>query len=78
MIKKSITIPSQRIIFFGVIIDSVQFKVYLTDEKVEKILRQSQLILSNPRIQIRQLASLIGLLVHACNAVFEGPLHYRT
>lgn len=76
--KKSITIPSQRIVFFGVIIDSVEFKVYLTDEKVEKILRQSQLILSNPRIQFRQLASLIGLLVHACNAVFERPLHYRT
>lgn len=24
------------------------------------------------------MASLIGLLVHACNAVFGGPLHYRT
>lgn len=39
--KKSITIPLQRIVFFGVIIDSVEFKVYLTDEKVEKILRQN-------------------------------------
>lgn len=51
--KKSIIIPSQRIVYFGVKIDSVEFKVYLKDEKIEKILRQGQLILSNPRVQIR-------------------------
>lgn len=48
--QKSIIIPSQRIVYFGVIIDSVEFKVYLKDEKIEKILRQGQLILSNPRV----------------------------
>lgn len=42
--KISITIPSQKIVFFRVIIDSVEFKVYLTDEKVEKLLIQDQLI----------------------------------
>lgn len=35
--KNFLTIPSQRILFFGVIIDSVEFKDNLTDEKVEKI-----------------------------------------
>ena len=75
--KKSVTVPSQRIVFFGVIIDSVEFKVYLTDEKIQKILNLSQIILSDIRVKIRQFASLIGLLVHACNAVFQGPLHYR-
>lgn len=37
--KKFIIIFLQRIVFFGVIIDLVEFKVYLIDEKVEKILR---------------------------------------
>lgn len=50
----------------------------MTDEKVEKILRQRQLILSNPRIQSMQSPSLIGFVVHVCMAVFKGPLHYRT
>ena len=32
--KKSVLEPTQRIIFFGFIIDSVEFKVFLTEEKV--------------------------------------------
>ena len=36
--KKSVLIPTQRIVFFGFIIDSVEFKVYLTEEKLQKLL----------------------------------------
>ncbi len=35
--EKSVLIPSQRITFFGFVLDSVQFKVFLTEEKVENI-----------------------------------------
>ena len=35
--KKSVLIPTQRLtFFFCLIIDTVQFKVFLTEEKIEK------------------------------------------
>jgi hypothetical protein len=33
--KKSVLIPTKRIVFFGLIIDTEVFKVFLTDEKVD-------------------------------------------
>jgi hypothetical protein len=44
--KKYVSLPSQIIVFIGVIIDSVEFKVYLTDEKIQTILKLSQITLS--------------------------------
>ena len=40
-LKKSVLEPVQRLIFFGFIIDTVEFKVFLTEEKVNKILYNS-------------------------------------
>ena len=35
--EKSVLIPCQGIVFFGVIIDTAEFNVYLTTEKIENI-----------------------------------------
>ncbi|MCG7879115.1 MAG: reverse transcriptase domain-containing protein [Candidatus Thiodiazotropha endolucinida] len=75
--EKSIFLPTQRIVFFGFILDSVLFKVFLPEEKVEKIINLAKKLLEKPVVVIRNLASLIGLLVHAFYAVLEAPLHYR-
>ena len=75
--KKSVLIPTRRIIFFGLIIDTVQFKVFLTQEKINKIISSATLILKQREVTIRSLASFIGLLIHAFHAVSYGPLHYR-
>lgn len=45
--KKSVLTPSTRIRFLGHIIDSVQFKVYLPDEKIEKIISKCESVLRN-------------------------------
>lgn len=74
---KSSLIPVQRIVFFGFIIDSVEFKVYLTEEKVQKILTKARLLLEKGVVIVRELASFIGLIINAFFAVFEAPLHYR-
>lgn len=74
--KKSVIIFFPRIVFFGVIIDSIEIIVSSTDKTIDKIL--NQFILSNIEIRMRQLALMIGLLIQACNALYEGPLHYRT
>ena len=76
-IKKSVLIPCRRIVFFGLIIDTVVFKNFLTEEKIDKIISLGKFILQQKSITIRCLASFIGLVVHAFYAVTFGPLYYR-
>ncbi|XP_060595146.1 uncharacterized protein LOC132749435 [Ruditapes philippinarum] len=75
--KKSVLVPCQRIVFFGHVIDTVCFKVFLTDEKVEKIIKKAGSILECELVVVRELASFIGLIVSSFNAILEAPLHYR-
>ena len=74
---KSSLIPAQRIVFFGFIIDSVEFKVYITEEKIQKILTKAKALLKKGVVIVRALAFFIGLIINAFYAVFEAPLHYR-
>jgi hypothetical protein len=72
---KSCLIPCQRIVFFGFILDSVQYKIFLTEEK---IVTKAQLLLDKGLIVIRELASFIGLIINSFYAIFEAKLHYRS
>lgn len=49
--EKSVLTPSTRIRYLGHIIDSVQFKVYLPDEKIEKIISKCESVLRNRKIK---------------------------
>ena len=75
--KKSSLIPCQRILFFGFIIDTVEFKVFLTEDKLNKIILKAVNLLEKGTVVVRELASFIGLIINAFYAVFEAPLHYR-
>lgn len=75
--SKSALLPSQRILFFGFIIDSVEFKVFLPEEKICKILSKAKMLLEKRTVVVRELASFIGLIVNAFYAVLEAPLFYR-
>ena len=74
---QSSLILAQRIVFFGFVIDSVEFKVYLTEEKIQKILTKAKALLKKGVVIVRALASFIWLIINAFYAVFEAPLHYR-
>lgn len=74
---KSVLIPTQRIVFFGFIIDTVEFKVFLTEDKIQKLITKSKLLLGKEVVIVRELASFIGSVVNAFYAVLEAPLHYR-
>ena len=75
--EKSIFLPTQRFLFFVFILDSVLFKVFLPDDKVEKIIQLAKNLVLKTSVVIRDLASFIGLIIHAFHAVLEAPLHYR-
>ncbi|KAL4225084.1 hypothetical protein ACF0H5_015778 [Mactra antiquata] len=74
---KSVLIPTQRIVFFGYIIDSVTFKVFLPADKVQKIKMKAAKLLNSSIVTVLDLASLIGSIINAFHAVFEAQLHYR-
>ena len=76
--KKSVLVPTQRIIFFGFILDSVQFKIFLTEEKVQKIKTKAQSLLNTGLVVVREVASFIGLIINAFHAVLEAPMYYRS
>lgn len=76
-LKKSSFIPSQRIVFLGYIIDTVLFKVFLPEEKIEKILDLSNKILKKDKITIRSLAQLIGLYASSYHAILLAHLNHR-
>ena len=75
--EKSVLIPTQNIVFFGFILDSVAFMVYLTEEKIEKIILKAKILLEKETVTVRELASFIGSIINAFYAVLEAPLHYR-
>ena len=57
-VKKSVLVPSHKIIFFGFLLDSGKFKVFLTMEKMNKIICKAHSLLKVKKVVIRDLASL--------------------
>ena len=72
--KKSSLEPSTRITHLGFVIDSVQMKLFLPDEKVVCLKSAFSMLLL---VSLRLLASVIGLIVSSFLAVRFGQLHYR-
>lgn len=75
--EKSVFIPSQRITFLGYIIDSVLFRVFLPEEKIQKIIELSNIVLRNKKVQIRHVAQLVGLFSSAQYAITHAHLFHR-
>lgn len=77
-VEKYVLIPSTKICYLGHIIDSVEFKVYLPDEKIEKIIMKCESILNiRKRNSIREIAKLIGLFTSSLYAIKLEALHFR-
>lgn len=74
--EKSVFIPSQRITFLGYIIDSVLFRVFLPEDKIQKIIEISNKVLKSQKILIRHVAQLVGLYSSAQYAVTHAHLFH--
>lgn len=75
-IKKSNFIPSHKITHLGYIWDSSSMTISLPEEKINKI-KQLCLKCSSNNNTLRQLSSLLGLMVSAGNAFKYAPIFYR-
>ena len=75
--EKSVLEPTKRIEYLGNIIDSENMTVTLPERRKDRILQSCKQLLNKHRDKIREVASVIGLLVAAIPAVEMGKLHYR-
>ena len=75
-IKKSCLVPCKKLLHLGFLFDSENMSVSLPEDKLDKIKKFSNFILSHS-FSLRDLASFLGLVVNAHEGFFFAPLHYR-
>ena len=75
--EKSVLIPSQKMVFWGYVIDSVALTVSLPEEKLNKLKEKTLSLWEKPRCSIRELAHVIGLIVSSFPAIKPARLYYR-
>ena len=75
--EKSVLIPSQKMVFLGYAIDSVEMTVPLPEEKLNKLKEQTLALWEKPQCSIRELAHVIGLVVSSFPSIKPAKLYYR-
>ena len=75
--EKSCLMPSQEIVFLGVVLNSITMVIKLTMEKKQKVMNACKALQVQSKYTIQEVASVIGLLVSTFPAVMYGPLYYR-
>ena len=75
--EKSALVPSTTINYLGHILDSVKFKVFLPDDKINKIISYCDTLLNKKVCVIREIAKLIGLFTSSLHAINLGALSFR-
>ena len=75
--EKLFLISSQEVNILGVVLNAITMTVRLTTEKKQKIKNAYTARQETLKYIVRELASVIGLLVSSFPAVMHGPLYYR-
>ena len=76
---KSVTIPTQVLVFLGFILNSITMTISPTPRKIEKTIATCSCLLKTSNPTIHQVAEVIGILVSNFQGTTctYGPLHYR-
>ena len=75
--EKSVFKPSHQLEFLGFILNSLSMTIRLTPEKASGLQKACQVLLTNPSLTIRDLATVVGKIVSSFHGVKNGPLFYR-
>ena len=74
---KSVPVPSLRITYLGFALDSIEMKIYLTQDKAQNRNDACDKILACSNPSIREVSSLVGPMTASFPAVMHDPLHFR-
>ena len=75
-VKKSVMEPVQTIEYLGLVINSIQMTLSLTEEKVKGILQECKIIFSVKEITVLQLTQLVGLLSSTIQAILPAKIQF--
>ena len=76
-INKSVLTPTQRIIFLGFLIDSVNMTISLPEKKQLAIIQKANSLLGQNLVSIRNLCQFVGMCSATHPALRQVPLFYR-
>jgi len=69
--------PTHRLVFLGIIIDTVLGQLILPQEKLQRLLEAVEVWIRKRSCTRRELESLIGTLQHACKVIKPGRVFLR-
>ena len=75
--EKSVLIPTERVIYLGMVIDSLTMTFSLPEEKVSAIVQKATLLKNKNQVSVREIYQFIGMCSATRLAVKEAPIHYR-
>jgi len=75
---KSILEPSNKIVFLGLLINSITMNVTLKVQKITGIRETCKNLHAHERLTVREAAQVISKLIAALPVARFGPLYYRT
>ena len=76
--EKSQLVPSQKVTFLGFILDSVTMTVPMKSDKAEKVKTAICQLLKKERPLVREVASVVGVMISCFPGVKYAPLYYRS
>ena len=75
--EKSMTQPTQRVEFLGMIIDSTSMELQVLCPKIKKIRAEARNMLQASNISAREVSRLIGKMTSVTQAIPQASLFYR-
>lgn len=75
--QKSVFTPTQKLVFWGFVLDSVQMKICLTNEKTGKLKSICAKLIKAQKTIIREISWALGHMVSIFPGVKYGPLYFR-
>lgn len=76
-LKKSTLTPTQELEFLGFLLNSHNMTIGLPTHKLHALKKMARRMADQKRTTLRELASLLGMMVAAHPAILPAPLHYR-
>ena len=76
-IVESVLVPTQRLIFLGFILDSLLMRIYMTPDKVAKVIDLCSNLLRTRSPTIRTVSQVLGYIISTFPGVMFGPLYFR-
>ncbi|XP_065894060.1 uncharacterized protein [Dysidea avara] len=75
--KKSQLIPTQELVFLGLLISTVNMTISLPKEKLSKIQHEAKSLLLRSEVTVQRLAAFVGMTTAEKQAIRMSPLYHR-